>query len=496
MKRITAFILTVCLFAAVTCGCGGNDAQSGFSEPAESINNTLAEQYGDDPNADYEVEGNVSVGVNMARYSDFELLIDSFKELYPNIELDVITFETGTDDATEYLTSLSMAEKKLPDILYDDAGSIPTYISNSWAYPLNEFLTDEDTDDSHIPENIINNLSYNGRLYALPQTLHFNGVVVNTDLVDELNIDVPEFNWNWNDFSDFLKKTTTSKYSGIEIIGTAINWMSGSMSDGLTVSGYNPQTRLFELSDSVLKAINYVKEIRSLHSVEAWSLRGAGGTQSDYAKKFSTLSNITDSYAAFNGGLVASRFAGTWSYGEINSNNLEFNWEYFPVPQETEGRLPMHVDYCWMTTGVTDENKAAAWEFLRFITYSREGNLIRLSAYDEENYDEDSVNQTFYIPCTTEPSVLEKFESLPMVTEAILYMYDNIGNSYFGDPEKTVPGFDFVYDFVLDEADRAINGQTDFTAKMGEIQSKANNQITQYWSDFEANLKDFEDQFG
>src|SRR5699024_8932186 len=123
--------------------------------------------------------------------------------------------------------------------------------------------------------------------------------------------------------------------------------------------------------------------------------------------------------------------------------DVDFNWDFYPVPQCVEGRVPIHVDYCWMSTSVEEENLEAAWAFLRFITYSKEGNLARLTSYDEDHITND-LNFSYYIPCTRDEEVIEKFRSLPYVTDKILYIYDNLENGYLGDPEKTVPGFEAV----------------------------------------------------
>lgn len=45
----------------------------------------------------------------------------------------------------------------------------------------------------------------------------------------------------------------------------------------------------------------------------------------------------------------------------------------------------MHVDYNFMTTAVTAENVDAAFQVLRYTSYSVEGNLARQSMWDKEN---------------------------------------------------------------------------------------------------------------
>ena len=208
------------------------------------------------------------------------------------------------------------------------------------------------------------------------------------------------------------------------------------MTEGRSVIGYDPETGTFDL-ESVQKFVNYYQEISRLGGVEATSLKqNSQSGESDYVRKFGDISGRD---AAFIAGKVAGTFTGTWRYAYWMQQDLPFNWEMYPIPQSSPGRIPLHIDYCWMTTNVTEDNADAAWEFLRFVTYSKTGNLARLSSYDEDHITSDMYN-TYYIPCTTDEDVMEKFESLPYVTETVLYLSDNFSNGYLGDPEKSVPG--------------------------------------------------------
>ena len=53
-------------------------------------------------------------------------------------------------------------------------------------------------------------------LYALPHQAQFEEMVVNLDVLDALNLDMPELDWTLEDFEKYLKAATNSKYSGIE----------------------------------------------------------------------------------------------------------------------------------------------------------------------------------------------------------------------------------------------------------------------------------------
>ena len=479
-KQIIAFVLVVCMLC-MTVACGKKDATSETNNNSNNINVTVNE----------DVKGTISVGINSNRDSDFEALFEAFKVRYPNVKVKPVLFETSSDDALERLTSYKMAEEKMPDIIFDDAGPLPTYIQNGWMYPLTEFVKD-DAEYAKVPENIANHFKYGDNIYALPQTLHSNVLLVNEDLVEEMNVDLPEYDWTWDDFTEFIKACTNSTYSGVDDLSEKYNWMPGAMTDGRTIVGYDYESKTFDL-EAVRKYVNYYQEIEKLNGVEATSLQqNSSAGQSDYEKKFGVAAGKDKAFIA---GKVASTFTGIWNFSSWNKKNLEFNWNFYPVPQSSEGRVPIHVDYCWMTTDVTEENVEAAWAFLKFVTYSKEGNLERLTSYDEDHIT-DNMNNEYYIPCTMDEDVVEKFESLPSVPESILYIHENLENGYLGDPEKTVPGFESVeYSVIGKLAYEAVTGRDDFSSKMNDAQTKANAEIANYLKIFNEALAKFEKEF-
>lgn len=478
MKRFLAWALALTMILGMLTGCGTQkEGPDNKNDPntSEAVNT--------------DIKGTVTVGINSYRNSDFEAICEAFKKQYPNVEIKPILFETSKDDAVEYLTSQSMAEKALPDVLFDDAGSLPTYIQNGWMYPLTSFV-ENDEDWEKVPQNIRDNFTYNGNVYALPQTIHSNVLMVNEDLVEEMNVDLPEYDWNWNDFTEFIKACTNTTYSGVEDMSKMYNWIPGAMTEGYTVGGYSYETKTFNL-EAVRTYVNYFLELQKLNGVEVYSCYGSssGGT-SEYVKRFG---NVSGSNAAFKTGKVASAFAGTWDYATYK--DMDFSCEFYPVPQTTPGRVPIHVDYCWMTTSVAKENTEAAWAFLKFVTYSKEGNLARLTTYDEDHITSD-MNYAYYIPVTTDKEVIEKFESLPYVTEQILYIFEHLDTGYINDPEKTVPGIEtLVWGDIGKLAFESMTGRDDFSSKMKEAESKANAELASYWSTFEEALTKFENDF-
>ena len=103
-KRLLALLLAASLLC-MAVACGKTDEQSKDKDE----NNVEAE-------VNTEIKGTVTVGINSYRNSDFSALCEAFEKQYPNVKVEPILFESSTDDATEYLTSVKMAEQTMEEI--------------------------------------------------------------------------------------------------------------------------------------------------------------------------------------------------------------------------------------------------------------------------------------------------------------------------------------------------------------------------------------------
>ena len=91
MKKLICLILAMLMLLTALSGCGkakGGDTDKNGGA-AVSLDNL-----GNDPNANYEVSGTITVGINSYRNSDFEMLFNTFKSLYPNVKVEPIVFVT------------------------------------------------------------------------------------------------------------------------------------------------------------------------------------------------------------------------------------------------------------------------------------------------------------------------------------------------------------------------------------------------------------------
>lgn len=396
----------------------------------------LVDGIGQDKYADYNASGKVVVAISATHASDYAGMLDVFTEIYPKIqiEIDYRTSMDGDNYETASYLSACAAAGNMPDVIFDDAGILPTYITQGWMEPLDSYVKNDKTFTDGVPKNLVEDYTYGGKLFALPHQAHFNVIAINTDLLDSLNMKLPSLSWTPTDLANMMKKATTDEYSGVEYLDDMSACLPALFSGGLDQNCYNPKTRSFDLQKGYSQYLTFYNDLIKFPALDAYKLRGTG----DFYAKFG-LSESGDADAAWKAGKILFSVArGTWAAKQYESQ-CKFNYKLWTYPQVTKGAIPVHIDHCFMTKSA--KNKAASFQVLRYMTYSVEGNLARLAMYESKNKGKYDLNERLYYPTTLNSKISEKFNSLPGVTDVDKYMYENIGNGFRQDLIKLVPGF-------------------------------------------------------
>lgn len=414
-----------------------------------------------DKGADYNVKGTVTIAVDTARPTDYDAMFDVMQKLYPNVNIKFDYWaHNESDSAREYLATRA-ATGKMADIIFDDAGCLPAYIMQGWVYPITKFVN-ADAEASNLPANLRKDYTYCGELYALPNSAHFDVTMFNVDLLNKLGLKVPGMKWTMDDYENYLRKAA-AKFSSKLCVGI------GTLSDAYTRYGwyysmqkgahygqwgydYNTQQVDASILTEGAKKMRYWRTMTS--GVEAWyeqTQKGANGVT-----QLETNLGLSDFSAAWTSGKALMM---DWNTGGTNKTSLNYKFKYKVVPTpNTNGRLSMHVDCSFMTTACKKENAAAAYQLLRFMTISTNGNLARLTMYEDSQKGKYSLNSRIYYPTTTSKTVIDKFKKLSVVTDTDVYLVENIPNSSRYDVQKLVPN---MYESFFKTAAFALNDITD-----------------------------------
>lgn len=414
-----------------------------------------------DKGANYNVKGTVTIAVDTARPTDYDAMFDVMQKLYPNVNIKFDYWaHNESDSALEYLTTRA-ASGKMADIIFDDAGCLPSYVMQGWVYPITKFVN-ADPEASNLPDNLRKDYTYCNELYALPNSAHFDVTIFNVDLLNKLGLKQPKMQWTMDEYENYLRKAA-AKFSSKLCVGTSdlgnaytsYAWyLSMQKGQRYGTFGYNYDTQQVD-ADILIEGSKKARYWRTMASgVDAWyesTQKGANGVS-----QLETNLGLSDYTAAFTSGKALLY---DWNTGGTNKTSLNYKFKYVVVPApNTNGRLSMHVDCSFMTTACKEENAEAAYQLLRFMTISTNGNLARLTMYEDSQKGKYSLNSRIYYPTSNSKAVINKFNSLSVATETDKYLVANIPNSGRYDANKLVPN---LYDSFFKYAASAYNDVRD-----------------------------------
>ena len=193
--------------------------------------------------------------------------VDSFNEKYNGKYFADIEFIPRNDSGGGYSDKVnsSVLSGGLPDVLTLDGPNVAAYAANGIIQPLAE-LTEEERGE--YLESILEQGTYNDKLYALGVMESSVGLYYNKDILEEAGIEVPDADhpWTTSEFMDILAKLKPlmDEKNGYPIdmtfpVGEAsiyyyapFIWANGGnlvSEDGLTVDGYFNSEKNVEVMD-------------------------------------------------------------------------------------------------------------------------------------------------------------------------------------------------------------------------------------------------------
>lgn len=498
-KRILSLMCIMVMVLTMLAACsksGEKETETPANKNTTTEKDTEKEKPGDDatePDSQpevnpYETQGKVVIAYPEAETAEIVPVLDAFRKMYPNIEVVDEPFPGSYGGAfNEYLTQRAAANE-MPDVMWLDWNDFAPQVASGFVMPLDEFM-EKDPEAEYVPAGMTDPYTYGGKLYALPCQMNAMGITMNLDMLDELNIDKPSYDWTIDEFTELLKKAISS-----ETVGSAtledFDQVYSAQEAGYFYPAYDYVNHKFDFTNKWVPAMNKLAELRSIPGLDAWAMRfpkaedGSTSMDSDYVSKFGEAGK-DDNHYTFKNGMALLCTNATWNDNWMR-NETQVAWDYWPYPRldaNTPVNTPIHVDAAYLTSTVKDPE--AAFELLKWLTYGLEGNLQRLDIFAARG-DADVVEgdtkllKTWFIPCTQHPDVIAKFEENPHLTEGFKALYKSTSNSIRGDINKIVPGYNVIFD---DEVNKLIwdvrEGRANAADVAPQIDAKVNAALTE-----------------
>lgn len=373
------------------------------------------------------------------------LNIEKFMEEHDNITV-VRDRQFATDeddfDQLEMLNARAM-DRNLPDIFYSPLAA--EAYDREFTLDLTPYVeTDEEAE--WISDNAREFMrSYDGeQIYGIPWMSVSQYVMINTRLLRENNISIPNYDWTYEDYEN-LRSEVSVLTANNPIFPGIVNFseIGPNYFDGISNGwkGYNIETEQWELAN----ATNYGQWF------EQFAREGIEGLHFYDLTEEERIAKVGNLGWAFGDGLQV--IDSTWMYalsGDVNEFIIDrgMDVDIYPLPtapESGETQLQAYYDTLSLSSQLSDEpvKAEAAFQLLKWLTYGEEGLLSKWALIDEYmdlpedaplRAEESLMNFVQGWPVTTNPEVLEQHplvKGFPDDGELAVYNFDAFKDEAF-----------------------------------------------------------------
>lgn len=388
-KKILAMILGTVMTVSMLAGCGGSDS-SQTQAPAETVKETVADaaestaQTAEAEAGTQSAEANTEFSGTLKLYGPglfttvgeegstdivtgiskpgYNVVIDRWKELYPNVELQIETIPWDNWKAACQTAALS--------------GDVDIILHGASIVPICEPLTAYLEKDPQVKDAVgMMAMRKNSEIAPLSEyvpyglTVNVNPVmvVIDKEILEHYGQAIPDYeNWTMQDIMDIAKATTgtdpvTGKQTyGMSMIAAASAnknyiWASRAVNNDIYEWGDSlKNTKVNFVNDKTKEVFNYLTELSSYASpdyIEGLDMANAYTQDNNLA-----MFIIEDVYSAYN---------------TIKAAGLEDKYMLAALPKiedgEFKGITSSHMGDWNMAICNTSTQKDLAWEFMKFM---------------------------------------------------------------------------------------------------------------------------------
>ncbi len=283
-------------------------------------------------------------------YAVYDAAIEKFEEEYDDVRVEYYSgFQK--DGYPEYIAELAL-EGNMPDVFMVMKEDFPTYSEIGLLANLDYFISSNhiDLDDSFYKTSYQAGI-YDEIQYALPFESVPTFMVVNTTLLEQHGLEIPDETWSWNDFYNLSESLT------IDTNGDGMIDQFGSYNYTWQEAAYTKGASIF---DEITGEIN-IDTIEFEESIY-------------FAKKIADLNkkNAVD-FLDFDKGKVAFQPMKYSDYSTYNpypysmKKYSDFEWNVVPLPSQNGSKEGYLVDTLLMGVSAESSNKVEAFDLLTML---------------------------------------------------------------------------------------------------------------------------------
>lgn len=303
------------------------------------------------------------------------LMADAFMEEYPNITIEFVYAGSGEEWDANFMALLET--ESLPDVFL--INRLSHFLPFNILADITE-MYDKDPDTDYIFESVQELGIYDGVRYAVPTFIYPQLWIVNLEILEAAGVAIPGYDWTYEQAEAIAQATTNENTHIIGMYGcefyhrelpkvlkmkAATNDAEREIANSWYAASYDGFQ--FNYMDPVfLTAMNDMAE----------AMQGGYCVQGlDPA----TLEQwyLDPTFQPTYNGKVAMWREASWSAKNYFSQML-FEWDVYPGPNGVTGG---NTDIAGIAS--TSQNKKAAYQFLKWMSYGEDGLLMRYQLFED-----------------------------------------------------------------------------------------------------------------
>lgn len=363
--------------------------------------------------------------------------VNAFKEAYPSIQLELVP----QFDDQKLLTGF--ASKQLPDLLWMDRFRIASWAARGVLQPLDDLIAQAGIDLSKYYPAALDEVTYDGQIYAIPQFMDVRGLFVNLDALAEVGVDPATLDTsNWEQLSQIGAQLVVRDGDRVERWGFDTKLQAGHIwlwgqANGGTFLNQDATEATFD-DPKVVEALQW--------GVDAYEAQGG----------FTLYESVATTWQGdeqFARGQVGMTVYENWMLGILARVAPELNFQVFPI--QAKGAPGQLVSFtggpAWcIPNGANDVE--AAWEFIKFMDSTE---TWRIGANGVKAFNAE--NGRPYIPTITairevdQMQIDEVYEPLGNQFDAAVQLWPQILEQSFIRPISKSPAGNQLNDVMLQD---------------------------------------------
>lgn len=354
-RKVMALLLSAAMiFGLTACGGGSESSESSSDSAAEATETETADASGDSGDTEETPEASSDgekIVLNFYEHSDNEKIatqqVEEYMKLHPEVEINLSII--ANDDYDDKIKVMLAGDADV-DVLWVRSGNIRQMGVDGAILKLND-LIDANGIDYSLYGPMGETCKDGDDIYGMCGKKTCWLLWYNKDLFDAAGVELP-YDITWDEYADLCQQLTTDDLKG----GLTVNWtyLIGAQTEGEYLT-----------DDDLTYTQKYAEFLHRIWVED----------ESNYTLE--EMSGSFDVNGVFAEGNTYMMINGDWNFLLFPDSNPDFEWGALPLPhfenQEVNASMGSTDALCINAKSTKAE---AAFDFIKFCTYSDEGAAI------------------------------------------------------------------------------------------------------------------------